>query len=79
MKLLRFKDNTYTWICRNGATDIQSKAEMIATGVWQYKIPKREIETAIIELNTKGNEIATFSDVYNIFIYSEKQKTPIGL
>ena len=77
MKLLRFKDNTFTWIEANGATNIQNKAEMIAKGVWVYKIPKQQIELALNEFKTKGTSVATFSDVHNIFIYTENQAEPI--
>lgn len=42
--LTRYKDNTYSWVKddKNGVYNL-SRAEAIAHGYWNYKIPKAEI------------------------------------
>ena len=77
MKLLRFKDNTYTWISSQGATKPESESEVIATGLWDYKIPISETKLAIRYMKDGSFDVATFGDFEKVFIFAIKQVEPV--
>lgn len=76
MRLIRFKDNTYSWISDNQTSAILSEAESIAYGLWKLKVPKHEINLGIINLkaiaNYKKDNVAIFSNITRLYLYTAK-------
>ncbi len=73
--LLKFKDNTYTWLAENHNPEFPcSESEIIASGHWMLKIPVNEIKMAIKTMKMKGDDKALFGDMQKIFMYSDKRK-----
>lgn len=77
MKLLRFKDNTYTWINSKLTSPILTEKEAIAYGVWQLKIKRDEVIMGIDNLKaygitTKKDNIALYADDNGMFLYTMK-------
>jgi hypothetical protein len=76
MKLLRFKDNTYSWI--NGDTSpILSETEAVAYGIWKLKVPRHEINLGLTNLkavgtNSKKDNVAVFGNNNKFYLYTAK-------
>ena len=74
MKLLRFKDNTYSWI-DGDPSPIFSEKEAVAYGIWSLKIPRDEINLGLVNLkasDTKKENIAIFGNKTKIYLYTTK-------
>lgn len=75
MKLLRFKDNTYSWLTGD-ASPILNEAETIAYGVWQLHIPRDEINLGITNLKAtatmKKDNVAVFGNTKKLYLYTAK-------
>lgn len=75
MKLIRFKDDTYTWSAVDGeASKVLTKPEAIAYGVWQLKIDRGEVVMGIDSLIAYGNtyrkdNVAVFGSEKKIYLY----------
>lgn len=77
MKLMRFKDDTYTWIDGDTRSGILNKNEAIAYGVWQVKAPKDEVLLGIETLVANGvaqnkENVAIFGNINKLFLYVSK-------
>lgn len=75
MKLLRFKDNTYSWV--DGDTSpILTEPEAVAYGVWKLKVPRFEINLGLINLKAlstvKKDNVAVFGNINKLYLYTTK-------
>jgi hypothetical protein len=75
MKLLRFKDNTYSWIHEN-TSPILSEAEAIAYGIWKLKVKRDEIQLGLINLkamaHSNKDNVAIYGNTNKMYLYSAK-------
>lgn len=76
MKLLRFKDNTYSWIADKETSPILTEAEATAYGLWKLKVPKHEINLGIINLkatsSVKKDNVAIYGNINKLYLYTAK-------
>lgn len=77
MKLMRFKDDTYTWIEGDTRSGVLNKTEAIAYGVWQLKVLRDEVMMGIESLVAHGtnmdkDNVAIFGNINKIFLYVSK-------
>ena len=80
MKLLRFKDNTYSWI--DGDTSpILSEKEAIAYAIWNLKIPRDEVNLGLVNLkamsDAKKDNVAIFGNVRKMYLYTTKSSDDV--
>lgn len=81
MRLLRFKDNTYTWVAVKETSPIMSETEAIAYGVWKLKVKRDEIQLGLINLKAEPfcekDNVAIFSNANKQYLYTTKLKKEI--
>ncbi len=75
MRLLRFKDNTYTWVSKE-TSPVMSEAEAIAYAVWKLGVDRDEVNLGLINLKampfaTKDN-VAVYGDINKTYLYTTK-------
>lgn len=80
MRLLRFKDNTYTWIEKD-TSPVMSEAEAVAYGIWKLQVKRDEINLGLINLKAKPfcekDNVAIFGNSNKLYLYTTKLKKNI--
>lgn len=75
MKLIRFKDNTYSWINKD-TSPILSESEAIAYGIWELKVKRDEIQLGLTNLkamaNIKKDNVAVYGNINKQYLYTAK-------
>ena len=77
VKLIRFSDDTYTWIADHHVSEFPMVSSYaVARGYWVLKIAKSEIKTAITILRMKQNQVALFDGKHKLFLYTQHVTIP---
>lgn len=75
MRLIRFKDNTYSWV-ENETSPILTEAEAIAYGIWKLKVKRDEINLGLINLKAMStankDNVAVYGNFNKLYLYSAK-------
>jgi hypothetical protein len=75
MRLIRFKDNTYSWI-HGDTSPIFSEAEAVAYGIWELKMKRDEIQLGLTNLkfmaHSNKDNVAIYGNENKLYLYSAK-------
>lgn len=75
MKLIRFKDNTYSWI-DGDASPILTETEAVAYGIWKLKVQRNEINLGLTNLKAMSHankdNVAIYGNINKLYLYSAK-------